>query len=242
MRDLGVRPRFQPQSVACKVTVMVGQRTIAVVGVASPYAWDVVDSALRSGFDITCVDNLGGADPRLPGLMRLEDFASPAAAFAIGLSGALNRARVLLELAERGFTNPVAMIDRSSVIGSGVEIGHCVYVNAGVVVGPNTRIGCAVNINRSASIGHEGDLGYAVNVSPNATLTYGVVVEPLAWIGAGATILPGLRIGRGAVVGGGSVVTEDVEAGTVVAGNPARPLRSVEVPGGEFTCPYCSMR
>ncbi len=199
---------------------MVERRTVAVVGVASPYAWDVVDSALRGGFDITCVDNFGGADPRLPGLVRMEDFAAPEAAFALGLSGAINRARILLELAERGFTDPVAMIDPSSVIGSGVDIGHCVYVNAGVVVGPNTRIGCAVNINRSASIGHESDLGFAVNVSPNATLTHGVVVEPLAWIGAGATILPGLRIGRGAVVGAGSVVTQDVEAGTRRRGQP----------------------
>jgi sugar O-acyltransferase (sialic acid O-acetyltransferase NeuD family) len=221
---------------------MAGQRTIAIVGVASPYAWDVVDSALRNGLAVTCIDNFGGADPRLPGLVRLEDFTDATSAFAVGLSGSLNRARVLLELAERGFTDPVAMIDPSSVIGSGVDIGDCVYVNAGVVVGPNSRIGCAANINRSASIGHENDLGFAVNVSPNATLTHGVVVEPLAWIGAGATILPGLRIGRGAVVGAGSVVTKDVEAGTVVVGNPARPLRDVEVPGGEFTCPYCSMR
>src|SRR5207237_169170 len=45
------------------------------------------------------------------------------------------------------------------------------------------------------------------------------------WIGHGAIILPGRNIGTGAVVAAGSVVTKDVAAYTVVAGNPARPIK-----------------
>jgi maltose O-acetyltransferase len=45
------------------------------------------------------------------------------------------------------------------------------------------------------------------------------------WIGGGAIVLPGVKIGENAVVGAGAVVTRDVEAGTVVAGNPARVIR-----------------
>jgi acetyltransferase-like isoleucine patch superfamily enzyme len=45
------------------------------------------------------------------------------------------------------------------------------------------------------------------------------------WIGANAVILGGVTIGDGAVVAAGAVVTKDVEAGTIVAGNPARLLR-----------------
>lgn len=45
------------------------------------------------------------------------------------------------------------------------------------------------------------------------------------WIGHGAIIMPGVRIGNGAVVGSGSIVTHDVPAYTIVAGNPARPIR-----------------
>ncbi len=48
-----------------------------------------------------------------------------------------------------------------------------------------------------------------------------------AWIGAGATILPGVTIGDNAVVGAGSVVTRDVPANTIVAGNPARIIREI---------------
>lgn len=45
------------------------------------------------------------------------------------------------------------------------------------------------------------------------------------WIGAGAVILPGVTVGEGAIVGAGSVVTKNVEAHSVVAGNPARVIR-----------------
>jgi phosphonate metabolism protein (transferase hexapeptide repeat family) len=45
------------------------------------------------------------------------------------------------------------------------------------------------------------------------------------WIGHGAIILPGRNIGTGAVVAAGAVVTKDVPAYTIVAGNPARPIR-----------------
>lgn len=47
------------------------------------------------------------------------------------------------------------------------------------------------------------------------------------WIGAGATILKGVTIGDNAIVGAGAVVTKDVQAGTVVAGNPAREIKRI---------------
>jgi maltose O-acetyltransferase len=46
-----------------------------------------------------------------------------------------------------------------------------------------------------------------------------------AWLGGGAIVLPGITVGEEAVVGAGAVVTRDVEARTVVAGNPARVIR-----------------
>lgn len=47
------------------------------------------------------------------------------------------------------------------------------------------------------------------------------------WIGAGVLILPGVTLGENSVVGAGAVVTRNVEANTVVVGNPARMMRSL---------------
>jgi len=60
----------------------------------------------------------------------------------------------------------------------------------------------------------------------------GAVVGQGARIGSNATILPGVRIGEGALVGAGSVVTRDVPAGAVVAGNPAKVVKRV----ADLTC------
>ena len=49
-----------------------------------------------------------------------------------------------------------------------------------------------------------------------------------AWIGAGATILPGVTIGENAVVAAGAVVTKDVAPNTVVGGNPAKLIKTIE--------------
>ena len=54
-----------------------------------------------------------------------------------------------------------------------------------------------------------------------------VTIENDVWIGAGSVILNGVTIGKGSVIGCGSVVTRDVPPHTVVAGNPAKVLRTV---------------
>jgi maltose O-acetyltransferase len=52
-----------------------------------------------------------------------------------------------------------------------------------------------------------------------------IVIEDSVWLGGGAIVLPGVRVGRDAVAGGGAVVSRNVPANTVVAGNPARVIR-----------------
>lgn len=56
----------------------------------------------------------------------------------------------------------------------------------------------------------------------------GIVLEDDVWLGAGAIVTDGVRIGQGSVVAAGAVVTLDVPPHTVVAGVPARPVRTVE--------------
>lgn len=65
------------------------------------------------------------------------------------------------------------------------------------------------------------------NAPVNPEDTKEVLIEDDVWIGAGSTILPGVTIGRGSIVGASSVVTRDIPPYTIVAGNPARPIREL---------------
>jgi acetyltransferase-like isoleucine patch superfamily enzyme len=58
----------------------------------------------------------------------------------------------------------------------------------------------------------------------------GVVIEEDATVGPGAIVLPNVTIGRGSIVMAGSVVTKSVPPKTMVQGNPARPVATVDIP------------
>jgi maltose O-acetyltransferase len=54
-----------------------------------------------------------------------------------------------------------------------------------------------------------------------------IAIEENAWIGGGAILCPGVTVGKDSIIGAGSVVTRDVPAGTVAAGNPCRVIREL---------------
>lgn len=60
-----------------------------------------------------------------------------------------------------------------------------------------------------------------------ARLPKGSAKKHCVWIGAGAIVLPGVTVGENAVIGAGSVVTHDVPANTVAAGNPAKVIKKI---------------
>jgi acetyltransferase-like isoleucine patch superfamily enzyme len=61
----------------------------------------------------------------------------------------------------------------------------------------------------------------------NGVIASPVVIEKNVWIAAGVTIIGGVTVGENSVVAAGSVVTADVPPDTLVAGNPARVIRSI---------------
>ena len=100
-------------------------------------------------------------------------------------------------------------------------IGHGKWaVEDGVFVGHNVTF-----INDRFPRATRADGGLQTEADWVCTPT---LVKRGASIGSSATILCGVTIGEGAMVGAGSVVTKDVPAGAVVAGNPARKLRNKE--------------
>jgi serine O-acetyltransferase len=91
-------------------------------------------------------------------------------------------------------------------------------------------------VNRSAVIGANVTLfngvviGRKDTILPSGRETKYPSIGDDVWIGPHAIVIGGVRIGDGAIIGPGSVVTKDVPARCVVAGNPARILRSDGIP------------
>lgn len=108
---------------------------------------------------------------------------------------------------------------------------HCVKIGRNVVVMP----GCLMMSAGGISIGDGTMIAANVQLISNNHDLYErqvITCKPVnigknVWIGAGATILPGVTIGDNAVVGAASVVTKDVDADTIVAGNPARVIKTI---------------
>ena len=126
--------------------------------------------------------------------------------------------------------NRVAIEPRSGrkrLRGKNLKIGKRVFINAGcqfqdqggieigddVLVGPQTII---------ATLNHDPDPEKRGGMIPKLVRIFDKV-----WLGARVTICPGVTIGEGAIVGAGSVVTKDVPPRTVVAGVPAKAIKTI---------------
>jgi len=127
-------------------------------------------------------------------------------------------------------------------IGDDVKIGTFVEVQKGAKIGNRCKISSHSFICEGVTLEDEVFVGHGVTFTndrfPRAANADGSLQGEADWtciktlvkrgasIGSGATLLCGITIGERALIGAGSVVTKDVPAGAVVAGNPARIIKS----------------
>ncbi|QQT11353.1 2,3,4,5-tetrahydropyridine-2,6-dicarboxylate N-acetyltransferase [Staphylococcus pasteuri] len=122
---------------------------------------------------------------------------------------------------------PGAFIREQAIIEDGAVVMMGATINIGAVVGEGTMI------DMNATLGGRATTGKNVHVGAGAVLAgvieppsaSPVVIEDNVLIGANAVILEGVRVGEGAIVAAGAIVTQDVPAGAVVAGTPAKVIK-----------------
>ena len=128
-------------------------------------------------------------------------------------------------------------------IGDNTKVGTFVEIQKGAKIGRNCKVSShtficeGVTVEDNVFIGH--NVTFINDLYPRATAADGALQTEADWeciptfvregasIGSSATILCGVEIGKNAVVGAGSVVTKDVPPNAVVAGNPARVIKTL---------------
>ena len=129
-----------------------------------------------------------------------------------------------------------ARIEPGAIIRDKVIIGKNAVIMMGAVINIGAEIGEGSMVDMNAVIGARGKIGKRVHLGAGAVVA-GVLEPPSkspceigddVMIGANSVILEGVKIGNGSVVAAGSVVVNDVTAGVVVAGSPAKIVKSVD--------------
>lgn len=164
------------------------------------------------------------SDPR-----KLEALVGRVSHFVIAIGGAHGLARTQVHdyLCRTGLT-PLNVMHHTAYCEPTSSIGRHHHVFLGAKVHHFVSIGDCAILNTASVVDHECVLGRGVHVMGGAQLAGRVVTGDFASIGTNATVLPDIRIGRGSFVGAGSVVTRDVPDNVVVAGNPARFVKTME--------------
>src|SRR6202041_2226920 len=117
-------------------------------------------------------------------------------------------------------------IQKNAIVGRRCKISSHTFICEGVTIEDNVFVGHGVtfvNDSYPRATAPGGDLQTESDWKVEPT-----VIRKGASIGSGATILANITIGESAIVGAGSVVTKDVPANAIVAGNPARILRFID--------------
>jgi acetyltransferase-like isoleucine patch superfamily enzyme len=129
-------------------------------------------------------------------------------------------------------------------IGDNTKVGTFVEIQKNASIGANCKVSSHTFICEGVTIEDEVFVGHNVTFIndrfPRSTTEDGTIQTEADWhcettlikrrvsIGSSATLLCGVTVGENAIIGAGSVVTKDVPANTIVAGNPARVIRKIE--------------
>jgi hypothetical protein len=210
---------------------------VVLLGAENAFAADVIDSVGRHGARIEAIVLIGEAEWDLRGRCvllpeNIQEQLLSHDCFVPRNNPGLRKVRVL-KAQEFGFRSFLSIVDPTAVVSPAAALGSGVFVNAGAVMGAYVEVFDHVFVNRLAGIGHHSILEEFVSIGPGAAIASRVRIGRGTMVGAGASIAPDLTIGSNSLVAVGAVVHKDIPSNVVVAGNPARIVKSgIEGPRG----------
>ena len=145
--------------------------------------------------------------------------------YCIAVGDPVSRCRIAKKLALEGALFE-SIVDPQAWIGATCSIGKGSIIFGYSSVTADSMVGRHVLINPGCTVAHDNRIDDFCSLSPGVDLAGHVECDEGCFLGTGAAVRPRIRLGRYAYVGAGSVVVRDIEPGIVVAGNPARPLKT----------------
>lgn len=160
-------------------------------------------------------------------------------------------------LGDQAVIDDGCLLDAKGETNQGIRIGRGVFIgrntilhckNGDITIGDHANLGfnCDIASSNRVEIGAKVLIAaytYVVGgghdftqpdvpVMDQRRVAHGIRIGDHAWIGAGVTVLDGVTVGEGAIIGTGAVVTEDLPAGAIAVGMPARMIRRRSAPEG----------
>lgn len=170
------------------------------------------------GTEIMGVPVVGGQNdgPKFAGCELVVGIGSPAV-----------RKKVVDNLTQNGAVQFATLIHPDVKMSSSVTVGAGTVICAGCILTVDIEVGSHCILNLNSTVGHDCVIGDFVTVAPIVAISGNVTIGNGTEVGTGASIRQGITLGESAMLGMGGVLTKDLPARSIFAGNPAKFLRDI---------------
>ena len=176
---------------------------------------EALHGTYRTGFEI------------IGGLKALADLPDADVVVCVGNPRDYTSRMRLVERLDLPTERYATVVHPLASVGSGCVVNPGSVLLAGVVLTADVTVGSHIAVMPHAVLTHDDEVGDFATIASGVRVGGGAVVGTGAYLGSGALLREGVRVGAWSQVGMGSVVLDDVPAGEVWVGTPARRLRDV---------------
>lgn len=152
----------------------------------------------------------------------------PNANFVVAVGSPRTRRAIVKRMESCGNFTFATLIHSSVLKSDYIKIGAGSIITAGCILTTQITLGCHSIVNLACTIGHDVVAGDFCTLAPKVAISGNVVLDDGVEVGTGSTIIQGLSLGQGCFIGAGAVVSKNITSNILVAGYPARQVKTLE--------------